>query len=179
MCQADNDVMMSSGHNSKSDAVWEYVLVYSDDFLVIAMDPQAIITDIDNKFKIKEGSTGEPTQYSGAAISKYYLKDGTWAWAMSSDTYIKAAIANVEGFLKARGEKQLKSKTSCVLPSGWKPEIDVTDLLTESDAGYYQSQIGVLRWSVELGQIDIVTEVWNDVETKRVDRLLPNTCLFY
>jgi hypothetical protein len=32
-------------------------------------------------------------------------------------------------------------------------------LLTESDAGYYQSQIGVLRWAVELGQIDIATEV--------------------
>jgi hypothetical protein len=77
---------------------------------------------------------------------------------MSSDTYIKAAVANVEGYLKARGEKQLKSKTSCVLPSGWKPEIDVTDLLSDEDTGYHQSQIGVLRWAVELGRIDVATE---------------------
>ena len=159
MCQADNDVMMRPGHNSKGQAVWEYVLVYSDDFLVLAKDPKQIINDIDMKFKIKDGSTGEPTQYLGAAISKYNFDDGSWAWAMSSDTYIKAAIANVEGYLKARGEKQLKSKTSCALPSGWKPEIDVTDLLTDDDTGYYQSQIGVLRWAVELGRIDVATEV--------------------
>jgi hypothetical protein len=119
------------------------------------MNPRAIISDIDKRFKIKEGSTGEPTQYLGAAISKYYLEDGTWAWAMSSDTYIKAAITNIEGYLKARGGKKLKLKTSCILPSGWKLEIDVTDLLTEDDADYYQSQIGELRGTVELGRIDI------------------------
>jgi hypothetical protein len=125
--------------------VWEYVLVYSNNYLVLAKDPKQIINDIDKKFKIKDGSTGELTQYLGAAISRYHFEDGSWAWAMSSDTYIKAAVANVEGYLKARGEKQLKSKTSCVLPSGRKPEIDVTDLLTDEDTRYYQSQIGVLR----------------------------------
>jgi hypothetical protein len=78
---------------------------------------------------------------------------------MSSDTYIKAAVANVEGYLMARGEKQLKSKTSCVLPSGWKPEIDVTDLLSDEDTRYYQSQIEVLQWAVKLGCIDVATEV--------------------
>jgi hypothetical protein len=71
----------------------------------------------------------------------------------------RSYIANIEGFLKARDEKQLKSKTSCVLPSDQKPEMDVTDLLTEQDAGYYQSQIGILRWVVELGRIDIATEM--------------------
>jgi hypothetical protein len=104
-------------------------------------------------------STGKPTQYLGAAISKYYFEDGSWAWAMSSDTSIKAAVANIEGYLKTRGEKQLKLKTSCVLPSGWKLEIDVTDLLTDEDLGHYQSQIGVLQWAVKLGRIDVATEV--------------------
>jgi hypothetical protein len=60
---------------------------------------------------------------------------------------------------KARGEKQLKSKTSCALPSGWKPEIDVTDLLTNENLGYYQSQIGMPRWAVKLGHIDVATKV--------------------
>ena len=36
MCRADNDVMMQAGFNDKGEDVWEYVLVYSDDFLVIA-----------------------------------------------------------------------------------------------------------------------------------------------
>jgi hypothetical protein len=29
MCRADNDVMMRAGFNGKGNAVWEYVLVYS------------------------------------------------------------------------------------------------------------------------------------------------------
>jgi hypothetical protein len=53
----------------------------------------------------------------------------------------------------------LKPKTVCVLPSGWKPELDTTDLLKDEDACFYQSQIGVLWWAVELGRIDIATEV--------------------
>jgi hypothetical protein len=139
--------------------VWEYVLVYLDDFLVIASDPKLIISSIDKQFKIKEGSDGEPSQYLRAAISRYQFEDGTWAWAISSDTYIKSAIANIEDFLKKRKEKPLKTKTSCVLPSGWKPEVDVTDLLSDEDASFYQSQIEVLRWAVELGRIDLATEV--------------------
>jgi hypothetical protein len=150
--------MMRPGFNSDGMEVYEYVLVYSDDFLVIANDPKAIIAEIDKRFKIKEGSTGEPTQYLGATISKYDLADGTWAWAMSSDVYVKASIQNVETHLATKGEK-LKSKTSCVFPSGWKPELDVSNLLSDSDASYYQSQIGILRWAVELGRIDIATEV--------------------
>jgi hypothetical protein len=139
--------------------VWEYTLVYSDDFLVIAADSKLIISLIDKQFKIKEGSTEEPTQYLGAAISKYQFEDGTWAWAMLSNTYIKSAIENIKTYLKRRNEKQLKSKTSCVMPSGWKPEVNLTDLLLEDDAAFYQSQIEVLRWAVELSRIDVATEV--------------------
>jgi hypothetical protein len=79
MCQANNDVMMRVGFNNKSNAVWEYVLVYSDNFLVIAANPKIIISSIDKQFRIKEGLAGEPSQYLGAAISKYQLEDGTWA----------------------------------------------------------------------------------------------------
>ena len=34
-----------------------------------------------------------------------------------------------------------------------------TGLLKDEDASYYQQQIGVLRWMVELGRVDILTEV--------------------
>ena len=38
-------------------------------------------------------------------------------------------------------------------------ELDVSELLGPEDATYYQSQIGVLRWMIELGRVDIITEV--------------------
>jgi hypothetical protein len=59
-------------------------------------------------------------------------------------------IENIETYLKSLNEKQLKSKTSCVVLSGWKPEVDMTGLLLEDNAAFYQSQIGVLQWAVEL-----------------------------
>ena len=61
------------------------------------------------------------------------MEDGSEAWYMSSESYVKAAIDNVEGWLKKRGET-LKTKAACVFPSGWKPETDVTDLLKPEDA---------------------------------------------
>jgi hypothetical protein len=39
------------------------------------------------------------------------------------------------------------------------PEMDVTPVLNAEEANYYQSLVGVLRWIIEIGWIDITTEV--------------------
>ena len=43
--------------------------------------------------------------------------------------------------------------------STYQPELDVSEELSPLDASYYQSLIGILRWIVELGCIDICLEV--------------------
>jgi hypothetical protein len=158
MCQADNDVWMRKGTNAAGDHVWEYVLVYSDDLLVISKDPQGILTNIDQYFKLKEGSVKPPTQYLGANIGQVELPDGTVAWWMSPTMYTKAAVENIETWVHKRGQK-LPTRTSCIFPNKWKPELDVTPELNDVDANYYQQQIGVLRWMVELGRIDTIAEI--------------------
>jgi hypothetical protein len=45
------------------------------------------------------------------------------------------------------------------LQGGYKPELDASPELDPTGANFYQSQIGILRWCVELGRIDIITEV--------------------
>jgi hypothetical protein len=42
---------------------------------------------------------------------------------------------------------------------GYKPDLDDSPELYSIKANFYQSQIGILRWCVELGRIDIITEV--------------------
>ena len=42
--------------------------------------------------------------------------------------------------------------------SGYHPDIDITPELGEEDAAYFHSLIGVLRWIVELGRVDINIE---------------------
>ena len=41
----------------------------------------------------------------------------------------------------------------------YQPDLDTTPVLIHPEASYYQSIIGVLRWIIELGRIDIATEV--------------------
>ena len=79
-------------------------------------------------------------------------------WCMGSEQYIKEAIRNVKIWLDKR-HMDLKSKVSSVLPTNYAPELDISPLCDDDDANYFQSQIGVLRWAVELGRIDITTEV--------------------
>ena len=43
--------------------------------------------------------------------------------------------------------------------TGYVPELYMTPKLVVEHASFYQSQIGVLHWCVELGRIDIITEV--------------------
>ena len=41
----------------------------------------------------------------------------------------------------------------------YRPELDKSEELNNVDASYFQSLIGVLRWIVELGRVDINCEV--------------------
>ena len=158
MCRADNDVWMRPAVSVSGEHVWEYILVYSDDLLIVGLKPNEIAARIDQHCKLKDGSVKPPDQYLGANIGQMLLANGTLAWYASSDSYCKAAVSNVEQWLEKRGER-LPTRQACVFPSNWKPELDVTPELGEEDAHYYQQQIGVLRWLVELGRVDVCTEV--------------------
>ena len=41
---------------------------------------------------------------------------------------------------------------------GYRPETDMTDPLDPDRASYYQTMIGVMRWMVETGRINIAAE---------------------
>ena len=77
---------------------------------------------------------------------------------MCSDDYVANAIKNVEGKL-AEANRRLCVKVSTPMTVGYRPELDMTRLLSDEQANYYQNLIGVLRWAVELGQIDMHVQV--------------------
>ena len=45
------------------------------------------------------------------------------------------------------------------MPAKYRPEIDISAELGDEQATQFQQMIGILRWSIELGRIDIITEV--------------------
>jgi hypothetical protein len=79
---------------------------------------------------------------------------------MSSSKYIQAAVQNVKDYVEktCRGHKSATQATG-LFPAGYVPELDMSPKLNKKDGSFLQSQIGVVRWIVELGQVDIITEV--------------------
>ena len=53
----------------------------------------------------------------------------------------------------------MPSKADTPLTTAYRPELDVSRQLNVDDAAYYQSLIGILRWIVELGRVDVCLEV--------------------
>ena len=84
-----------------------------------------------------------------------------WAWAFGSSQYVRAAVKNVEEYLSREENKQWKmpAKAEMPLQTTYRPELDVSPELDATESAYYQSLIGVLRWMVELGRVDISIEV--------------------
>jgi len=159
-CKADNDVWMRPAVKPDKTPYYEYVLVYTDDILCLSMKPHEILSHLDQCFLLKPDSIGKPNRYLGATVKEWDPEGSDYckAWAMGSEQYVKEAIRNVKLWLDKRG-LGLKTKASGVLPSNYKPELDSTPYLDDEDFSYYQQQIGVLRWMVELGRIDICAEV--------------------
>jgi hypothetical protein len=101
----------------------------------------------------------EPTFYLGAKLKKTVMPNSVVAWGRSSSKYVQAAVLNVQEYLKENGYRKLKKNASAPFEATYRAEIDEIPVLGPEMANYFQSQIGILLWCVELGQLDIITEV--------------------
>ena len=155
---ADPDVWLRPQVKPNGFRNYEYVLVYVDDILHVSHDTQPTMKALSELYRLKEGSLGPPTRYLGANVSKFQLQDGRECWSLSGRDYVKNAVKNLEETLALEGQK-LKGSVDRPYPEKYKPETDVTDLLDDNMARRYQGLIGILRWAVELGRVDILLEV--------------------
>jgi hypothetical protein len=155
--KADPDVWLRPACKSDGFEYYEYVLVYVDDIFTISHDPATTMDQIQEEFKFKNNEVASPDFYLGAKLERKVI-NGVDCWTMASDKYVNAAIENVETKLK-QDFKQLPKKCTTPMSSKYRPEEDTTDELQGTDITYYQELVGVLRWAIELGRIDIMLEV--------------------
>ena len=94
--------------------------------------------------------------YLGAQFGTMQVEGNEW-WFMSSEKYVKSAIQNIEETLQKTGQR-LPSKCKTLLAYGYRPELDVPPELKADGLQRYQELIGILRWAVELGRVDILME---------------------
>ena len=155
--KADPDAWLRPAVKPDGFQYYEMTLCYVDDILSMSHDPQATLLALTSVFKLKDDKIEEPDVYLGAQLGKMYV-DGTECWTMSAEKYVVASVKNVEEALAKKGLR-LPGKCYTPLASDYKPELETSAELKSDGVQYYQELIGVLRWAVELGRVDVLLEV--------------------
>jgi hypothetical protein len=76
-CLADSDVWMCPALKPDGSEFYEYVLIYTDDVLVVSTNGEHILRDgIGRYFDLKEESIGPPKIYLGGHLRKMELENG-------------------------------------------------------------------------------------------------------
>ena len=118
---------------------------------------------IGNTFEIKDGEIGPPKIYLGAGTKRFQLPNSKTPWSIVSKQYVLAAVEMVKNLLLEDG-RELKPASSkkahkgTLLPT-YKPELDTSRELSPEKEQRYQQIFGILRWAIELGQVDILHKV--------------------
>ena len=89
------------------------------------------------------------------------MDNNVWCWSISPSKYLQEAVRNFQNYLKENlsDEYALIANAPNPFPLGYEPCMDVSPLLSPDEASYFKTIIGVMRWMVELGRIDIAVEV--------------------
>ena len=112
---------------------------------------------ISKSLRFKKDKIEPPEFYLGARLEKKDL-NGRKVWTMTSRDYVKAAVDNIEKHLEKRNCK-LPSKAVTPMSSGYVPETDGSPELSPDLVTVFQESIGILRWAIEIGRVDINTKV--------------------
>ena len=156
--EGDPDVWLRPAMKPNGFKYYEYALCYVDDILVISHQPLSTMDDIKKVFKLKGDKAVLPSMYLGVSLSLVENANGTKCWSMSSEDYTKMAIKTIEDRL-AKCDMRLPNRCTTPYKSAYHPAHDTSAELDAEGIQYFQELIGMLRWAVELGRVDILLEV--------------------
>ena len=94
--------------------------------------------------------------YLGSQLGKMRV-EGHECWTMSAEKHVNASVKNVKEVLAKKG-RRLPTKCYTPLATDYRPGLETSAELKADGVQYYQELIGVLRWAVELGRVDILLE---------------------
>ncbi len=115
----------------------------------------------DKYFPLKPDPVGEPDVYLGAKLKLMQLENDIWAWGLSPSKYVQEAIQNCKNYVEENLPKfyKLMRLAPNPLPMNNRPELHTSPELRPKHESYDQSLMGIYRWMIELGTVDICTEL--------------------
>jgi Reverse transcriptase (RNA-dependent DNA polymerase) len=145
-CRSDPDVWRRAASKPDGTTYYEYILVYVDDCLIVSLDPQTILNTLQDEYKYRLKDVGPPKRFLGADIGQRKI-GGVDRWFISAETYLKKSFIAIEALFRGHIDTPA--------PTNFHPEVDDSNFLNDDNITLYQSYIGILRWAIELGRMDI------------------------
>ena len=127
MCLADNDVWMRKALRPDNSAYYEYILIYTDDILILSLTPRDIMSMISNRYLVKPDSIKPLSTYLGNETGIYPTKSGG-KWFLSANTYVKNALANLDLWAE-ENNVSIKRYSKSPFPDKYQPGLDLSPLL--------------------------------------------------
>ncbi len=89
------------------------------------------------------------------------MPNGIYAWGMSPSKYVNQSVKNYQSHLteKLNDKYKIPTRADNPFPANYCPDTDATKPLDPECLSFYQHLIGVMRWMVELGRVDIATKI--------------------
>ena len=130
---------------------YEYIAIYVDDLLIASEEPQKIIQDLKEKFKLKIKGEG-PLEYHLGCDYKLD-KDGTLVAQPK-----KFINKELESYKKMFPDENIINAKS-PLEKNDHPELDNSELCNEEQITKYMCMIGQLQWAITLDRYHILAQV--------------------
>ena len=121
----------------------------------------SVLNQINGYLPLKPTSVGDPDIYLGAKLKETQLPNGIYAWGLSPSKYVNQAVKNCQTHLTEKLNDKYKIPTRADNPfaTDYCADTDVSEPLDDECSSFFQHLIGVMRWMVELGRVDIAVEV--------------------
>ena len=132
--------------------------IYVDNMLVISLNATQVLEDVKSEsIKFKNDKIAPPENYLGAKLQLKSINQH-YSWTITSMDYINTAVQPIRDSIKEKKWKLPKrAKTS--MSASYYPELDTSPELDSSNVMLFQEIIGMLRWAIEQGRVDIAVEV--------------------
>ena len=131
------DVWMQPSKKADAFPCYDYVLLYTDDTLLITENAKQILRgEIGKYVELKEELVGPPKISLGGHVQKVKLTNAITVWSFSSSQYVSTAVENVEEYLKTNMSLswKLPAKAEMPMQESYWPEVDVPPEPNHHDA---------------------------------------------
>jgi hypothetical protein len=159
-CKADPDLRYKAETRPADNfRYYAYILCYVDKIFCVHHDPMSVLNLINEYMPLKPSSVGDPDISLSAKLKMTQLENGKWAWGLSPSKYVTQAVENCAKHLTDKLNNRFRLPQRADNPFSYDccPESDLSEPLDPECSSFNQHLIGVMRWMVELGRIDIAT----------------------